>query len=146
MLDLILHVHMRLALTCRNGGRKNKDTHRGRITSYRIGYTAKYTSCALTSIFMPLFLPLLFTVGPTSIVPCVARLESICPLFSLILTWLHAKPDAVTERNTHAHTHTHTQGGTGEGGRFLIWSRNVIDAYTRFSGKTLRIEHESTIH
>ena len=73
--DLILHVHMRLALTRRNGGRKNKDTHRGRITSYRLRPS---TRPALPSIFIASFSSLLCR----SIVVCIARLESICPHFS----------------------------------------------------------------
>lgn len=54
--DLILHVHMRLALTRRNGGRKNKDTHRGRITSYRIGYGQVHVLLSLLFLCQ-LFLP-----------------------------------------------------------------------------------------
>lgn len=49
--DLILLVCV-VALTCRNGGRKNKDTHRGRITSYRIGYGQVHV-VLLASIFTP---------------------------------------------------------------------------------------------
>lgn len=57
--DLILHVRTRLALTRRNGGRKNKDTHRGRITSYRIGYGQVHVLFCL--LFLCPFSSLLFT-------------------------------------------------------------------------------------